>query len=397
LRRVSPGDRIQTQESVTLEGATESVTFKPIRKPAWAAAIEQGPDGLYCTLPGGGRVRWCYPGEELEGLGGRFHPLATAPGSERAAWVSIDQLKDFGRALRRPYLPDDSDGKTISIDGGADQYGHYAELRVGRQTFRLRWIPPGEFQMGSPEDEPERDDNEARHRVILTRGLWLAETACTQGLWREVMGQDRSRFKGEDLPVERVSWEDVQAFCERLNERLPGLAARLPSEAEWEYACRAGTQGPFWWGEELSTELANYDGNYPYDDAPKGERRGKTLPVRHFNPNPWGLYQVHGNVWEWCEDWYGEYPTDDTVDPTGPERGSLRVIRGGCWLYYGGRLRAAFRFHALPAVRNSFLGFRLAAGPRPGGAGEPGGGEDTAAVGSGSGRRGRGSGHSGRE
>jgi formylglycine-generating enzyme required for sulfatase activity len=233
----------------------------------------------------------------------------------------------------------------------------------------MRWIPPGEFQMGSPEDEPERGDNEARHRVTLTRGLWLAETACTQGLWREVMGKNPSHFEGADLPVEDVSWDDVQAFCKRLEERLPGLEARLPSEVEWEYACRAGTQGPFWWGDVLSTELANYDGNYPYNDGPKGEYRQETVPARCFDPNPWGLYQVHGNVWEWCEDRYGEYPTEDGVDPTGPERGSLRVIRGGGWDYFGGRLRAADRDHDQPAGRNGALGFRLAAGPRPGGAG----------------------------
>jgi formylglycine-generating enzyme required for sulfatase activity len=144
---------------------------------------------------------------------------------------------------------------------GQDPFGLWCGFSLGDLLQRMRWIPSGKFWMGSPDEEPERFDNETRHRAILSQGYWLAETTCTQAFWREVMGKDPSQFKGDDLPVEQVSWEEVQSFCTRLNERLPGLQARLPSEAEWEYACRAGTETPFWWGDELSTDLANYDGN----------------------------------------------------------------------------------------------------------------------------------------
>jgi formylglycine-generating enzyme required for sulfatase activity len=254
---------------------------------------------------------------------------------------------------------------------GQDAFGLWCGFTLGETVQRMRWIPPGEFRMGSPRDEPERGENEILHRVVLTRGFWLAETACPQALWRAVTGEDPSRFEGEDLPVERVSWEDVQGFCRRLNERVPGLGARLPSEAEWEYACRAGTGTPFWWGERLSPELANYDGNAPYAGGPKGESREKTLAVKSFEPNPWGLYQMHGNVWEWCGDWFGAYPEGEAVDPTGPGLGEYRVVRGGGWVGGGRGLRAAYRSLVLPAGAD--LGFRLAAGPRPGGAGINGG------------------------
>ncbi len=360
--RLAADELIQSEESVEVQSAHEKVVFLRKVKPPWASAIEQGPDGLYCTLPAGRRLRWCYPGEAITGA---MQPLAASDATALAAWVDESQWADF-QSDRLPYLPD-------GVSAGIDKYGRYAELRITSETLRLRWISPGEFWMGSPDDEPERLDNEARHRVILTRGYWLAETACPQALWQAVMGDNPSYLKGGDLPVEEVRWEDVQAFCEELNRQLTGLQARLPSEAEWEYACRAGTETPFWWGKELTTDLANYEGNHPYNEGPKGEYREKTLPVKSFTANPWGLYQVHGNVWEWCEDWFDAYPTDEPgIDPTGPERGTLRVWRGGCWFGDGRWLRAADRNHYLPANRNDYLGFRLAAGPRPGGAEAPG-------------------------
>ena len=145
--------------------------------------------------------------------------------------------------------------------------------------------------------------------------------------------------------------------------------ARLPTEAQWEYACRADTLTPFWWGEQLSTDLANYDGNYPYHKGVKGEYRQKTMLVKSFEANPWGLYQVHGNVWEWCEDRFGDYEMVElSVDPAGSEKGRLRVVRGGSWSYDGRHLRAAYRNRYEPDVRSINLGFRLVAGPHPGGA-----------------------------
>lgn len=147
-----------------------------------------------------------------------------------------------------------------------------------------------------------RRRDETLHRVKLTEGYWLAETACAQSLWESVTGKNPSRFKGGDRPVENVSRDDVQGFMEAVNKQVPGLYACLPTEAEWEYAARAGTKAAFWFGESLTTEKANYNGNRPYVGGEKGESRKETVSVKRFEANLWGLYQVHGNVWEWCED-----------------------------------------------------------------------------------------------
>ena len=249
---------------------------------------------------------------------------------------------------------------------GVDEYGLWAEFTVNQVTQRLRWIPPGEFQMGSPEDELERNDNEILHHVTLTEGYWLADTTCTQALWEAVMGSNPSNFKGPDRPVETVSWKEIKEFIEQLNKKVPGLQSQLPTEAQWEYAARAGSQSAFWWGSTLSAEQANYDGNLPYADGEKGQYREETVAVKEFEASPWGLYQVHGNVWEWCEDWYGAYESDAAVNPRGAESGEGRVIRGGSWCSNGGWLRAACRSYeragqphgkpGLPPVRRSVRG-----------------------------------------
>ncbi len=260
---------------------------------------------------------------------------------------------------------------------GQDDHGLWQGVYLHDIEVRFRWMPPGEFMMGSPEDEPERFEREGpQHRVRFVRGFWLAETACTQALWQAVMGENPSRFKGDELPVENVSWIDAQEFIERVNRAHPGLALRLPSEAEWEYGCRAGTSTPFWFGTELSTDRANYDGNYPYAGGKKGKDRQKTVPVKRFHPNPWGLYQVHGNVWEWCADpWHDTYegaPDDGRVwEKDGDSKWA--VLRGGSWLLYGRYVRSACRFHDhrdRAGLFGDFGGFRLARGPEsPGAAG----------------------------
>ena len=245
---------------------------------------------------------------------------------------------------------------------GADAYGVYAELTVKGATQRFRWMLPGEFWMGSPDDEPGRDDNEGPcHRVRLTQGFWLADTACPQVLWQAVMGDNPSHFKGADLPVDNVSWEEVQRFLRGLERQVPGLKADLPTEAEWEYACRAGTRTPFSFGSSLTTDHANYDGNHPYDGGARGENREKTLPVCCFAPNAWGSYQMHGNVWEWCADGFRAYSAGGVVDPRGPEgEGVSRVLRGGSWYDYGQSCRAAYRPGLVPGYRSHDIGFRLA-------------------------------------
>ncbi len=247
---------------------------------------------------------------------------------------------------------------------GVDAFGLFGEIRVSGVSQRFRWIAPGHFLMGSPAAEPEREDQEVQHEVTLSRGVWLADTACTQAFWQAVTGSNPSKFKDDPRnPVEQVSWDDVQTFIAELGRQLPGLPARLPTEAEWEYACRAGTTTPFSFGNHITPELVNYDGNNPYAGGEKGLYRHKTLPVASLPANPWGLYEMHGNVREWCADWYGNYPTEPQVDPQGPQTGGLRVLRGGSWFYDGRNVRSADRNGYEPGSRDGYFGFRLALGP----------------------------------
>ncbi len=270
-------------------------------------------------------------------------------------------------------LPDDFPAAWAQ-EWGEDAQGLWMTMAYKGVAYRFRWLTPGRFSMGSPEDEAERElpgTDETRHEVILPRGLWLGETPVTQALWAAAMGANPSHFEGPERPVEQVSWEDAQGFIARLNGERDDLLLRLPGEAEWEYACRAGTDTPFWFGEQISTGQANYNGNYPYADGPKGEYRHETVEVRALPANAWGLYQMHGNVWEWCQDWYGEYPQDPVRDPRGPEMGSWRVLRGGGWSGFAWWLRSAYRYRRGPGDRFDFAGFRLAQGrTAPGGASE---------------------------
>jgi len=268
---------------------------------------------------------------------------------------------------------------------GEDRFGRFATFRVGEVAQRMRRIPPGRFLMGSPEWEAGRSDNEGpQHEVELRRGFWLAETPCTQALWQAVMGRNRSHFVSPDRPVETVSWEDCQAFLAKLNALVPGLAVRLPSEAEWEVACRGGTSTATWAGDlDLRGErnapvleaIAWYSGNSGwgfeltngYDSSEWSEKqyahtRTGTRPVRERLANPYGLHDMLGNVNEWCADWYGPYTAERAVDPVGPAAGSGRVFRGGSWYDSARRVRAACRYVSNPERRGDSLGFRLARG-----------------------------------
>ncbi len=218
--------------------------------------------------------------------------------------------------------------------------------------------------MGSPESEEDRSDDEGpQHRVTISSGYWIGKYEVTQRQYERIIGVNPSYFKGADFPVEHVSWDDAQAFCRKLQGRLPrelaGKTARLPTEAEWEYACRAGTITPFYYGDSLDSSMANFDGNNPYGGGREGEYRERTTPVGSFQPNAWGLYDMHGNVWEWCQDWYGEYPSGAATDPTGPGSGEERVLRGGSWNDRAGYCRSADRFLYDPVTRYVSLGFRL--------------------------------------
>ncbi len=277
--------------------------------------------------------------------------LAT-PCSSEAPFPSAD-------ARRPPVLP-----PPCARAWGDDVYGLWIEVDFAGVVQRLRWIEPGEFSMGSPDDEAERQEREGpRHRVRLSAGFWLADTACTQALWLAVMGGDNpSRFQDDARnPVERVSWDDARAFLQRATALAPGTVAQLPSEAEWEYACRAGSETPFSFGATLGTEQANYDGNYPYADGQQGEYRGETVPVKSFAANAWGLYEMHGNVWEWCADGLRVYDGEPQSDPRGAQdEAAPRVVRGGSWLYGARWLRSAYRHWGPRDDRDVIQGFRFA-------------------------------------
>ena len=196
-------------------------------------------------------------------------------------------------------------------------------------------IPAGKFLMGSPATEKERYQNENQHEVTLTQGFRMGVHEVTQAQYEQVMGENPSENKGATLPVETVSYDEALAFCKKLSdlpaEKAAGRKYRLPTEAEWEYCCRAGTSTPFHFGNELNGTQANCDGNNPYGTTKKGPYLEKTSPVGSYPANAWGLYDMHGNVWEWCQDWYGDYPKQSVTDPRGPEVGSYCVNRGGSW------------------------------------------------------------------
>jgi formylglycine-generating enzyme required for sulfatase activity len=218
--------------------------------------------------------------------------------------------------------------------------------------MKLRLISDGEFLMGSQETEEGHTGNEGPvHRLRITKPFYLGVYEVTQADYENVVGENPSEFKGAARPVECVSWEDAVAFCRKLSAK-EGHEYRLPTEAEWEYACRAGSAGRYCFGDDES-ELGRYAW---YED----NAGGTTHPVGQKEPNAWGLYDVHGNVWEWCTDWYGNYGPDAVIDPPGPESGSYRVDRGGGWSCSAGRCRAAYRGRCGPSGRGYSLGFRLA-------------------------------------
>ncbi|MDR3333489.1 MAG: formylglycine-generating enzyme family protein [Treponema sp.] len=241
-------------------------------------------------------------------------------------------------------------------------------------------IQGGTFMMGSPASEASRNSNEVQHQVTVS-SFFMGKYEVTQREYQAVMGTNPSFFKGDNLPVEKVSWFEAVEYC-NARSRKEGLTPaytisgsgdsrtvtwnrnvngyRLPTEAEWEYACRAGTTTPFSTGSNITTNQANYDGNNPYNGNAKGTYREKTTAVDSFAANVWGLYDMHGNVWEWCWDWYGSYSSGAQTDPVGASSGTYRVLRGGSWYFNGRNLRSAFRDFDTPSARGSDLGFRLA-------------------------------------
>ena len=307
------------QACISLDTGTEQLTLGRLLKPDWAGNMGRDKQGLFIEYEQGKKIRRLY------------YPL-------------------FGGDIQK------------------DNYGIYIDLIIKNIGQRFRYIPPGRFLMGSPENEPEREPSwagkETQHQVTLTEGFWLADTAVTQALYQAVMGENPSRFN-DDLnnPVEMVSWDDAQQFIKKLNKKIPALQARLPSEAQWEYACRTGTTAPFTFGDTITPEQVNYDGEYPYAKGEKGLVRRQTVPVKTLSANPWGLYEMHGNVWEWCADWYqDDLGKNPVTDPVGAEEGAGRVVRGGSWDDGGRDVRSAVRSRSRPDYRNDFIGLRLSLG-----------------------------------
>ena len=227
-------------------------------------------------------------------------------------------------------------------------------------------LPPGRFTMGSGSSEAGRNDDEAMHDVEITRPFFIGQFEVTQQEWRTVTGAAPSHFSacGSRCPVENVSFDDVQRFIAKLNSHgRQSLRFRLPTEAEWEYACRARTTGPFSTGENLTTAQANYNGRFPYASFPAGEFRQKPTPAGTFPLNPWGLGDMHGNVWEWTADWYAPYGDSSmaNIDPHGPASGEKRVIRGGSWYFDANSARCGLRYTHAPQDKGFSVGFRVAA------------------------------------
>jgi uncharacterized protein (TIGR02996 family) len=296
--------------------------------------------------------------------------LRADPGDETTWLAFADSLEEAGQSERA-----ERTRRTLRLFDWSPRSNSLG------MTFAL--IPPGSFLMGSPDSEQGRDDDEGSvHEVAITQPFYLGVHPVTQAQWRAVMDNNPSWFcssggagsvKGmnTDFPVERVSWEDVTDFLKKLSalekEREAGRKYRLPSEAEWEYACRGGayTYQTFHFGNSLSSTQANFDGRYPYGVVGKGPYLQRTCAVGSYPANAFGLWDMHGNVWEWCSDWYDEhsYAKSPPADPPGPSTGSYRVIRGGGWNSSGVFCRCARRSRHSPRDRDFSVGFRVAAVP----------------------------------
>jgi formylglycine-generating enzyme required for sulfatase activity len=232
--------------------------------------------------------------------------------------------------------------------------------------MKLVLIPKGTFMMGSPESEEGRKENETQHEVTISEDYYLGVYEVTQAQYEKVMGKNPSYFQGAkvgnenaDLPVENVSWDDTVEFCKKLSdlpeEKKAGRVYRLPTEAQWEYACRAGSKTAYSFDDE--------EGLLPEYGWFSSNSSDRTHTVGLLEPNAWGLYDMHGNVWEWCSDWYGEYPKGAVSDPTGPCEGSNRVNRGGSWNHGAAYCRSADRYGIDPSYRRHNYGFRVALSP----------------------------------
>ncbi|MBM3859038.1 MAG: formylglycine-generating enzyme family protein [Verrucomicrobia bacterium] len=238
-------------------------------------------------------------------------------------------------------------GKSQS-SGSPTAQGNLAVDLGGGVTMDFVLIRPGNFTMGS--DKGSSDEKPAR-KVTITKPFYLGKFEVTQEQWQAVMGSNPSNFKGAKNPVDTVNWEDCLTFVRKLGEKVPGYTFRLPTEAEWEYACRAGSSSEYCYGDDTGGL-----GDYAWYSNNSGS---KTHTVGEKKPNTWGLYDMHGNVYEWCQDWYGNYSTNAETDPVGPSSGSNRVLRGGSWSRNASTCRSAIRYNFNPSNRFYIYGLRV--------------------------------------
>jgi sulfatase modifying factor 1 len=336
-------------KEIKVSGAVGQVAIKTLHRPSWAASFRQSGEGLRALIhwPDGSE-HWLPVNVQqgfIEGRGQRWRLFLDSFGP-KLIWTEL-LMREFAEA------------------GRSDAFAEVA----------LRYLPPATFLMGSPDGVGD-DDEHPQHPVTLTQALWLSETPCTQALWRAVMGDNPSHFNigpvAPQRPVVNVSWDDVQQFLAKLNALLPeGCEAVLPTEAQWEYACRAGTATAYWWGDEPGDRMANF---YSQGDK-KAEAEKGTTPVDSYPANPWGLLDMHGNVWEWCADGPRSYEPVAVRDPSGDTGDGARAVRGGAWSFQPEYARSASRFDKPPNFSYHSQGFRFAlrssrpqrAEPQPGG------------------------------
>jgi formylglycine-generating enzyme required for sulfatase activity len=259
--------------------------------------------------------------------------------------------------------------ETVTVDAQGNinnrsnlQAKYFAQDLGNGVTLEMVQIPGGTFLMGSPPGEQKRSSSEGSQHQVTVPGFFMGKYKVTQAQYQAIMGNNPSKSKGEKRPVEQVSWNDAVEFCKRLSQKT-GRTYRLPSEAEWEYAARAGTTTPFYFGETITTDLANYNGSYTHASGPKGQYREQTTNVGSFPPNAFGLYDMHGNVWEWCQDeWHDSYqgaPTDGSAWLTQGSTNVQKLLRGGSWYAGPSNCRSASRVRELPDGRLTDVGFRL--------------------------------------
>ena len=299
-----------------------------------------------------------YAGITVTGVVGRVYALQTTTTPlDPDSWTNLVIISPL---LSSPYLYFDTNNPATT-----SRFYRFVQQSV---TTNMIYIPKGTFTMGSPTGEVGRSGDETQHAVVLTSGFYMCKYLVRQADYRALMGVNPSNFTAtngfipEDLrrPVEMVSWNDATSYCAQFTQQeavagrlAPGWEYRLPTEAEWEYACRAGTTTRFSYGDDPEYEdLTSYAWYYANNDV-------CTHPVGQKRPNPWGLFDMSGNLYEWCQDWYGNYPSGTVTDPQGPDTGQHRVTRGGHWMSAGADCRSASRYHYAPATRNDLVGFRI--------------------------------------